>query len=433
MNKRVLIIDDEVNLVELLKVNFKAAGFDVITALDGEEGLNKALNEALDLVILDIRMPKMDGWEVCSKLKDNPKTKNMPVIIITAAAQTVDINKAKELNCGLLLTKPFSPEKLVEVATKFIEGKTAESKRRVLVVEDDTATSKLLKIDLEPAGYEVDTAFDGEKALEMVDKKKYDLIILDIMLPKIDGYEVCDALRKKDATRLTPVIMLSGKSQVFEKLMALKLGADDYITKPFNLEELLARVDTVLKRSDQALSANPLTKLPGNLSIIQEINQRLSRNEKFAFAYFDIDNFKAYNDKYSYEKGDLVINFTAELIRQNAGSGDFIGHIGGDDFVLICKIEEAENICKKIAESFDKKILQFYDAADSKRGYITAVDRKGQSQNFPLMTLSVGIVTNESKELNHHAKIVEAANEMKKYAKLKKQGQKSNVVSDRRK
>lgn len=433
MPKKILIIDDEINLVELAKVNLEARGFNVITAVDGEEGLEKVYTEIPDLIILDGWLPGIDGWQICREIKNDPRTKNIPVIFLTAATQKDDIKKANESGCGLFLAKPLDPLKLVEISEKIINGKINSGICRILVVDDDPVMVELLKVNLENSGYKVITAGDGEKALELIGKEKFDLIILDIMLPKIDGHEICQRLRKKEDTILIPVIVISAKAKPVDKITGLRLGADEYITKPFDLEELVARVNSIVKRTKQILSANPLTELPGNISIMQEVNRRLKNREKFAFVYLDIDNFKAYNDKYGFEKGDDIIKFTAGTIKKCTDSSDFIGHIGGDDFILICKTDKAENICQKIIKLFEESIAQFYNDEDRKRGHIITKDRRGQSQEFPVMTISIGIVTNERQDLKHYGKIVEVATEVKKYAKLINKGQKSSFIRDRRK
>lgn len=433
MPKKILIIDDEINLVELARVNLEARGFNVVTALDGEEGLKKVYTEIPDLIILDGWLPGIDGWQICREIKNDSRTKNIPLIFLTAATQKDDIKKANEVGCGLFLAKPLDPLKLVEICEKIINGKINNGEHKILAVDDDSVITELLKVNLENSGYKVVTASDGEKALELIGKEKFDLIILDIMLPKIDGHEICQRLRKKETTLLIPVIVISAKDKPVDKIMGLRLGADEYITKPFDLEELMARVDSIMKRTKQILSANPLTELPGNISIMQEVNRRLKNSEKFALAYLDIDNFKAYNDKYGFEKGDDVIKSTVTTIKKCTDRNDFVGHIGGDDFILICKTDQAGNICQKIVELFDESIPRFYNDEDRKRGHIITKDRRGQSQEFPVMTISIGIVTNESEGMNHYGKIVEVATEVKKYVKLINKGQKSSFIRDRRK
>jgi diguanylate cyclase (GGDEF)-like protein len=306
-------------------------------------------------------------------------------------------------------------------------------KNRILVIDDDPAIRELLRVNLENSGNAVVLASDGEEALVQIESGRFDLIILDIMLPKVDGYEICQRLRKKEVTLLTPLIIISAKDKPVDKVTGLKLGANDYVTKPFNLDELMARVDALLVNTGRILSANPLTKLPGNISIMQEVNRRLVNNEKFAFIYIDIDNFKTFNDRYGFVRGDEIIKFTAGAIEKCVKDNDFVGHVGGDDFIILCRVGDAEPLCSSIIRLFDTGVSEFYDAEDRKKGFITSTDRSGQVQNFSVMTLSIAIVTNERNDLNHYGKIVDVAAEVKKYAKLKTKGPGSNFIVDRRK
>ncbi|OGS45700.1 MAG: hypothetical protein A2539_08090 [Elusimicrobia bacterium RIFOXYD2_FULL_34_15] len=306
-------------------------------------------------------------------------------------------------------------------------------KPKILIVDDDPSIVELVRVNLEGFGYQLTTAYDGKKALELVENERFDLIILDIILPEVNGFIICQSLRKKRINLFTPIIVISAKDKSNDKITGLKLGADEYMTKPFNIDELIIRVDALLKRTKHILSANPLTHLPGNVSIMQEVNRQINIGEKFAFAYLDINNFKAYNDKYGFEKGDDVIKFTAEILKQSTNNNIFIGHIGGDDFILICKPDECEMLCLKIIELFDRRIKSFYNSEDLKIGYIIEKNRKGKRQRFNIMTLSIGIVTNEDAELNHYGKIVELVTETKKYAKIEAKGKKSCFVFNRRK
>lgn len=305
-------------------------------------------------------------------------------------------------------------------------------KKKVLTVDDDPNIIELLNVNLENAGYSVVSANDGEEALEKAEKEKPDLIILDIVMPKLDGFGVCQKLRERRTTTLTPIIVLSADDKPVDKITGLRLGADDYVTKPFNIGEFLARVDMIMRRTSRALSANPLTNLPGNESIMIEAFRRMREKQKFAFVYLDIDNFKAYNDRYGFRKGDEAIRVVADILKKCSDENDFIGHIGGDDFILLCGIEKAEEKCRCIMELFDNSVDGCYNDEDRNRGYITAKDRKGQEQRFPLMTLSMGIVTNEKKELNHYGRIVEIATEMKRLAKTNKQENRSSFAVDKR-
>lgn len=302
----------------------------------------------------------------------------------------------------------------------------------MLVIDDDPNIFLLLKVNLENAGYTVTRAENGAKGVAMAIRDKPALVLLDIMMPGIDGFEVCRKLRENRDTCLIPIIMLSARDQTPDKIAGLKLGADDYLTKPFDIDELLARIDARFKRIEQFMSANPLTGLPGNISIMNEANKRLSSKVPFAFLYIDIDNFKAYNDTYGFKKGDSAIAFAADSIRRNALEGDFTGHIGGDDFFVLTALPRGEDLCRKIMASFDSGRYRFYSAEDVRRGFFQAKNRSGALQQFPLMALSTGIGVALPKNDLSFGKIVETATELKMRAKQRTDKTRSGYMRERR-
>ena len=190
----------------------------------------------------------------------------------------------------------------------------------------------------------------------------------------------------------------------------------------------------ILRRTERDLEANPLTKLPGNVSILNELSKRIEAGSLFAVCYIDINKFKVYNDKYGFERGDEVIRQTARILiqaRREAGTPEnFIGHIGGDDFVIISTPEVVDKICKRIIGEFEKSVPAFYNAADLQKGYVISVDRKGVEQKFPLLSISIGVVTNETRKIDHVAQVGEIGAELKSYAKSL---EKSSYVKDKRK
>ncbi len=304
---------------------------------------------------------------------------------------------------------------------------------RVLVVDDEEDIRDVLKITLEAEKYEVIEAENGEEALKIIAQKTPDLVLLDYKMPKMDGREVCRRVKKDILLRHLPIIMVTGKGEITDKVDGIDAGADDYIVKPFEPEELLAHIKMILRRAEIDLEANPLTRLPGNLSILKELNLRLESKNLFAVCYIDLDKFKAYNDIYGFEHGDNVIKETARiLLRTVKGLGnpdDFVGHIGGDDFVVITTITKSDIIASKIIEDFDQAIKEFYSETDWKNGYILAHDRQGLEKKFPLLSISIGIVTNEFRKIEHVAQIGEIGAELKSYAKSMA---KSNFVVDKR-
>ncbi len=307
---------------------------------------------------------------------------------------------------------------------------------KVLVVDDDPVLLRMVKTFLENASgdYEVLTADSGEEALRLAKEEVPDLILLDLMMPGMDGIEVCERLRTSRMTYLIPVIMLTASASQVHRLDALRTGVDDYISKPFDPEELEARIEGLIRRIRLSRASNPLTGLPGNLTIEQEITKRLQRGEAMACCYIDLDNFKAYNDKYGFEKGDECIVLVAEILIKAAeeigGPDDFIGHIGGDDFVYITSPDKVDKVCNFLIEQFDQRVGELYSEEDREKGFIEVENRQQQIQRFPIMTISIGVATNEKRTLTSALQVAEIAAELKHAAKLN--AGKSSYIIDRR-
>ncbi|MBD3272165.1 MAG: response regulator, partial [Elusimicrobia bacterium] len=245
-------------------------------------------------------------------------------------------------------------------------------KGKVLIADDDEEIRDLLRFALEGEQFQVIETVDGAQALEKIMSERPDLVILDVMMPKMTGYEVCEKVRSEGSTCLIPIILLTSLAQTKDKVTGIKLGADEYLTKPFEPFELVMRAEGLLKRTREALSANPLTGLPGNISIENEIKRRLDDSETFSVIYLDANNFKAYNDKYGFERGDGVIRLIAAIVRdavKTLGSEkDFIGHIGGEDFIILTQSERAEIVIIRVMENFASMIPNQYDDDVRQRG-----------------------------------------------------------------
>jgi len=296
-------------------------------------------------------------------------------------------------------------------------------KTRILVVDDEADIRDVLRLTLEAEGYEVHEAANGQEGLERAQKINPHLMLLDFKMPRMDGRQVAQALKKDTLLQHLPVIMLTSRGEVTDKVKGIGSGADDYIVKPFEPTELMARVKMILRRTSRALDANPLTKLPGNASILEELQTRLDKKEAVATCYIDLDKFKAFNDQYGFERGDQIIKAAARILlmtmRELGGPADFLGHIGGDDFVLLTHPDAAEKISSRAINDFAQTAPQFYDSHDRQRGYIEGQDRDGQVRKFPLLTLSIGIVTNQQQPLRHVAEVSQIGAELKEWVKLK--------------
>ncbi|TMF81660.1 MAG: response regulator [Chloroflexi bacterium] len=289
---------------------------------------------------------------------------------------------------------------------------------RVLVVEDDEATRGALRALLDDAGYQSDGAPDGESAVGVIRDSRFDLVLLDLGLPGMSGADLHRQVRQDPRTRFLPIVFLTAHSDRQAKLEQLEAGAEDFITKPYDADELLARVGAAVRRSSGLRSVNPLSGLPGNPTITEEIESRLARGDHFTLLYVDIDRFKEFNDHYGFTRGDSVITMLAEVLVQVAGAEQrFVGHIGGDDFVLLARADEAESLAEGITRRFDERIRALYDAEDRARGWIEARDRRGRLRRFPVATVSIGIVNVPPGRFKGATAAARAAAEVKEVAK----------------
>jgi diguanylate cyclase (GGDEF)-like protein len=292
---------------------------------------------------------------------------------------------------------------------------------RVLVADDDPDILTVVKINFELDGFEVETAVDGEDALQKATASAPDVIVLDIMMPRMDGLTALHRLRSQASTANIPIILLTARGLPEDRVRGLELGADDYITKPFDITELAARVRSVLRRTQAARDLSPLTGLPGNFKITAEIEKAIGSDDDFALVHGDLDNFKAFNDHYGFMRGDEVIRYCAKCFHDaadNLGIQDvFVGHIGGDDFVAIITPDVSESFAKEVIERFDDGILDLYDTADALRGYIEVIDRRGERYAFPVVSLSLGVASTDVREIGTQWEASAIAVEMKEFAK----------------
>jgi len=306
-------------------------------------------------------------------------------------------------------------------------------RERILIVDDDEDILDVLSLAISEH-YDVVKAHNGQEALTIIQSKAPNLIVSDYMMPIMDGRKLCETLKKDILLQHIPIIMLTGKGEIKDKVDGIASGADDYLVKPFEPEELLARIRMILRRTERSLDANPLTHLPGNVSIMEEFQKRIDSQKDFAVGYVDINKFKSYNDKYGFERGDDVIRETAKIliccVKEFGSPGSFIGHIGGDDFVFVTSEEAIEKVCQKVIEAFDALSPSFYSEEDRKTGYIITRDRQGHEEKFAILSIAIGIVSTHVHKITHIAQIGEIGAELKKYAKSLSG---STYVQDKRK
>lgn len=309
-----------------------------------------------------------------------------------------------------------------------------ERRPRLLVADDEPDLLLLMKDALEHAGYDVRTAVNGEEALAAIREELPDVAILDLWMPRKDGFSVCRELKADPGLRHLPVVILSAAGQRENKVQGLDIGADDFITKPVEMTELFARIRMILRRAREGLDANPLTRLPGNVMIENRISAAVASGEPFAVLYLDLNGFKAYNDNYGYDAGDRVLKATAALlvgiVRELGGGADFLGHIGGDDFILLTRPELMEAYCRRVVTEFDHAAPTFYKPEDRERGRITARDRQGRVTEYPLLSIAIGVCHNRLRPIASYGQVSRIGSELKKFAKAEPG---SRYVIDRRK
>jgi diguanylate cyclase (GGDEF)-like protein len=272
------------------------------------------------------------------------------------------------------------------------------SEGRLMIVEDDTDISNMLRIYFQSQDYDVAVAQRGEDALEMCRQQLPHIIVLDIMLPDMDGYDVCRHLRGNLRTSHIPIIFLTQKDERSDKIHGLELGADDYITKPFDLEELKLRVKNAMVRAQYESLTNATTGLPSGRLIEDQLRQ-LMRRDDWGIIYVGIKGFGEFKDEYGFVAGEEVLRFTAMVMGRAVDSqgtaNDFIGHIGGEDFWIIAEKGLVGPIAEDLRQRFDAEIGTHYDWKSRQEGN--------------LMRLSIGVVTVEDGPFYDIREITEAA------------------------
>lgn len=293
------------------------------------------------------------------------------------------------------------------------------SEGRILVVEDDFDISNMLQLYFKSQGYEVYVAPRGGVALEMTRQKMPNVIVLDIMLPDIDGYEVCRQLRTNLRTSHIPIIFLTQKDERSDKIHGLELGADDYITKPFDVEELRLRVRNTIKSAEIASLTSPSTGLPSG-RLIEEQLREIMRQEDWGILYIGINGLNAFNEVYGFVAGEEVLRFMGmllnDVIDELGTADDFVGHIGGDDFWIITRKDLIEPIKEELKERFAKSVGTHYDFMARQQGYIVVKADDGSDKKVPLMNLAIGTLTAADGPFADIREITEAAAEARRQA-----------------
>lgn len=273
----------------------------------------------------------------------------------------------------------------------------------------------------------------GRRAMEIIFNEPPDILVVDNRLQDIPSTEVAAIVKSENVYRQLPVILCFDPGDMTNQWNWNEVEADDFLVRPISGQEARERVHLTLCRASRAMDANPLTKLPGNTSIISRIQDLIDRRDDFALAYCDLDHFKSFNDKYGFSRGDEVLMMSARVIvntiRSFPGVKSFVGHVGGDDFVFIVPAAIAEEACRRVVAAFDDIVPHFYDAEDRERECIISTDRQGEVRTFPLMAVSIAVVFNTGGRLKHYGEASAIAMGLKKKAK---ENPKSSYVLDRR-
>ncbi len=289
------------------------------------------------------------------------------------------------------------------------------SKGRILVVEDDFDISNMLRIYFSGQQYEVQIAPRGSDALQMTRKQLPSLIILDIMLPDMNGYDVCRELRTTTRTSHIPIIFLTQKDERSDKIAGLELGADDYITKPFDIEELKLRVQNAIRANERTNNLNPVSGLPTGRLIEDHLRGLMHGDKNWAYVDIKINHFEPFREVYGFVAGDEVLRFMAlmmgEIVDELGTPDDYVGHPGGESFVIITHTDDAKNIEKRLSDRFNDEIRQHYSFIDRERGYILVPDSGAGERQEPLMTLSLGSVSTRTHQFSDIREITELAAE----------------------
>lgn len=299
----------------------------------------------------------------------------------------------------------------------------ADKSDLILVVDDDEDIARFVEFNLKVHGFEVMIARDGEEALEAVELRRPDLAVVDWMMPRMDGVELTRKLRAQPLTSALPVIMLTARGMTVDKVVGLTAGVDDYLVKPFDTLELLARVVSTLRRNKEFREVSPLTGLPGNARVRREIAERMRAGADYAVGYIDIDRFKSVNDVYGFDRGDDFITSLARCLHRAVSESGlppvFLGHIGGDDFVFISTPDQVLPLTQRAVVDFERAADQLYDPDDGRRGYVLVPDRRGNKHKAQLVTLSIGVAqsTAGGRTFSDPREVVAVASEMKKVAK----------------
>lgn len=292
--------------------------------------------------------------------------------------------------------------------------------RSVLIFHSPNGNSApaLVREFASSAGLAIAEIPDADEVMALVNRSFPVGVIMDASNGA--GFDLCRSIKSDPFSAIVPVVMQIGPDEKDLVLTGLEAGADEVMSRDALEREQLLRMRMILNRADRDVSVHPTTRLPGTPQIERDITERIRREELFAVCYADLDHFKEFNDRYGYNEGDGVIKLLSRILRdlvKGHCSNGFVGHIGGDDFIFNVPLDKMRLVCEEIIEIFDELIPFQYTEEDRRAGYFLGRDRRGNILWVPLMTLSIGVVTNQQRSFEHTARVSELATEMKSFAK----------------
>jgi PleD family two-component response regulator len=272
-------------------------------------------------------------------------------------------------------------------------GRTLLEMSQILFADDDEPTRTMVGETLRAAGHQVRLAADGQGALQELDRQTPELVILDYRMGRPDGFEVCRRIKTDPRFDHIPVLILTGEGRVEDRIEGFEAGANDYLAKPFDVRELVARANALLQLSRRSLDRNPTSGLPGGEAIQREFERRRAGGDTFSICYFDLDHFKPFGDRFGFTIADRVLRDTGRTLEAaTAGGESFLGHIGGDDFIVMCQREEALPLVQRVQDDFQDRLRLHIPAEVMGSGFYRGLDREGRPRTFPLTRLAAAII-----------------------------------------
>jgi len=402
--KRILIVDDEPVNIKIIEAKLPSNEYELIPAYSGKEALIKVSESHPEVILLDIMMPEMDGFEVTRRLKANPETRNIPIIIVTALTETKDKLMALDAGAEDFITKPVNTTELIARIKSMLRlsqyREQLDIRRQseesfvnlvfqekpvepvadvplVLLVEDNESDAKLIQSYLHGQPYRVAATSNGEEALFIAEREKVDVILLDIMLPGMDGYEVCRRLRKVERSRNVQIVIITCLDDLENKLRGIELGADDFLVKPINAREITGRINILLKKKshvdtlcanyENALNSAIIDGLTGLYNhfyfkrfLELEVKRALRHGYPVSLIMIDLDNFKHHNDTCGHPVGDIILKEIGQVIRANIREIDLAVRYGGDELAAVlpyCDRENALAVVERIRQELASHIF----------------------------------------------------------------------------